>query len=74
MRIKVYVDNGLVYSYELDAREVVTDHISAIISGGYQHNDGKVLEHFPPHRIVKVRYEGTVETKYMGEVKPGSTS
>ena len=53
--IKVYLDDGRVYIYEVDSPEKVREHAAAIIQGGYRHNDGKVFEHFPPHRIVKVK-------------------
>ena len=59
------MDDGRVFEYEVDSEEKVREHSDAIIKGGYRHNDGRgVYEHYPPHRILKVKCEGMVGTKY----------
>jgi len=63
--IKVYLDNGVVFEYDVDSESKVREHSDAIISRGYRHNDGEnEFEHYPPHRILKVKCEGKVSTKY----------
>lgn len=58
--IRVYIDNGDVFEYETSP-EKAREHSAAIISSGYRHNDGKgEYEHYPPHRIMKVKVGGTV--------------
>ncbi len=61
--IQVYLDDGRVFLYDVENEEKVREHASAIISGGYRHNDGKIFEHYPPHRILKVKSED-ISTKY----------
>lgn len=62
-KIKVYLDDGRVFSYSVESSGKVREHASAIILTGYRHNDGKVFEHYPPHRILKVKSEG-IPTNY----------
>lgn len=54
-KISVYLDDGRVYFYEVSSSDKVREHVSAIIATGYRHNDGSVFEHYPPHRIMKVK-------------------
>ena len=42
----------------------VREHAAAIIIGGYRHNDGKTFEHYPPHRILKVKCKEVIPTNY----------
>jgi len=65
--LKIYIDNGVVFKYRVPSAAKVREHASAIISGGYRHNDGKVFEHYPPHRILKVKSEN-IPTEYPDEV------
>jgi hypothetical protein len=53
--IQVYLDDGRVFEYAVSSPEKVREHISAIIKGGYRHNDGTIFKHYPPHRILKVK-------------------
>jgi hypothetical protein len=53
--VNVYMDDGRVFSYDVPSADKVREHASAIIVGGYRHNDGEVFEHYPTHRIVKVK-------------------
>lgn len=62
--IKVYLDDGRIFTYKVNTANQVREHTSAIINGGYRHNDGKVFEHYPPHRIMKVKVNAKIDTKY----------
>lgn len=64
MKIMTYLDDGRVFVYEVDDEHKAREHASAIVRGGYRHNDGKEFEHYPPHRIVKVKVMGNVSTLY----------
>lgn len=66
--IKIYLDDGRVFQYDVDSEEKVREHASAIINSGYRHNDGKVFEHYPPHRILKVKSDN-ISTLYKDTVK-----
>lgn len=60
--IKIYLDDGRIFYYDLESPEKVREHASAIIAGGYRHNDGNTFEHYPPHRILKVKCENIPTT------------
>jgi hypothetical protein len=63
--VQVYLDNGVVYEYNVKGAHKAREHAAAIILGGYRHNDGKdEYEHYPPHRISKVKVKGSIPTKY----------
>jgi hypothetical protein len=62
-KIKTYLDDGRIFVYEVESAEKVREHASAIIAGGYRHNDGKTFEHYPPHRILKVK-SSNIPTNY----------
>lgn len=53
--IKVYMDDGRVFSYEVESQDKVREHADAIVKTGYRHNDGNMFEHYPPHRISKIK-------------------
>jgi hypothetical protein len=53
--VEVYMDDGRVFCYEVDSEAKVREHAAAIVKNGYRHNDGVVFEHYPPHRILKVK-------------------
>lgn len=55
--VKIYLDDGRIFKYEVESAEKVIEHVSAIINGGYRHGNDKLFEHYPPHRILKVRSE-----------------
>lgn len=67
--IEVYLDDGRVFEYSVKSEEKVREHAAAIIQGGYRHNDGKVFEHYPPHRIAKVKSNRPISTKYPDKVR-----
>lgn len=62
-KISVYTDDGRIFYYFVDSPAKVREHSSAIIATGYRHNDGQVFEHYPPHRILKVKSEN-IPTNY----------
>jgi hypothetical protein len=66
-KIEIYLDNGVVFNYEVDSQSKVREHAHAIIMTGYRHNDGEVFEHYPPHRILKVK-ASNIDTKYTDNV------
>lgn len=67
--IKVYLDDGRIFEYDVNSEEKVREHAAAIVKGGYHHNDGKgIFEHYPPRRILKVKCENMVSTKYPDRV------
>ena len=62
--IEVYLDDGRTYRYAVDGDDKAREHCAAIVAGGYRHNDGKVFEHYPPHRVLKVKTDA-LPTKYL---------
>jgi len=70
LKLLIYIDNGLVYSYEVTDQAKAREHAAAIIKTGYRHNDGKGdFVHYPPHRIDKVKVTGgAIETMYPDNV------
>jgi hypothetical protein len=67
--VQVYLDDGRVFNYEVADQWKAREHASAIVQSGYRHNDGQVLEHYPPWRILKVKIPTPVETMYKDEVR-----
>jgi len=68
--IKVYLDNGLIYSYFVSDANKAREHSAAIILGGYRHTDNQTetMEHFPPNRILKVKCVGGMKTTYPDKI------
>ena len=62
--IQIYLDNGVVFEYTVADAVKAREHSAAIVAGGYRHNDGTTFEHYPPHRILKVKVVGGVPTNY----------
>ena len=68
--ISIYLDDGRVFEYEVADAGKAREHAHAIIIGGYRHNDGEtIFEHYPPHRINKVKVVGKVPTLYVDKVR-----
>lgn len=67
--VQVYLDNGIVYEYDVNSPEKVREHADAIIKTGYRHNDGAVFEHYGPHRILKVKCSQPIPTNYPDRVR-----
>ena len=66
--ISVYLDDGRVFEYDVPSEEKVREHATAIVIGGYRHCDNTVFEHYPPHRILKVKSRH-VSTMYPDRIR-----
>jgi hypothetical protein len=73
MKVQVYLDDGRVFEYEVPTEEKAREHSFAIVTTGYRHVAGSdadaTLEHYPPHRINKVKVSGGVSTLYKDVVR-----
>jgi hypothetical protein len=61
VKISIYLDDGIVFDYDVANATSAREHVSAIIKTGYRHSDSETpdeLTHFPPHRILKVKMRG----------------
>jgi len=66
--VLVYLDDGRIFYYDVESAEKVREHSSAIINGGFRFNDGVTFEHYPPHRILKIKSKN-ISTNYPCKVK-----
>lgn len=66
--ISVYIDDGRIFDYDVPSEEKVREHAAAIVAGGYRHCDGATFEHYPAHRILKVKSSG-ISTQYPDRVR-----
>lgn len=67
--VRIYIDNGVCYEYDVHGAHKAREHSAAIVQGGYRHNDGAgEFEHFPPHRVLKVKITGVIPTLYPDRV------
>ena len=66
--ISVYMDDGRIFSYDVNSEEKVREHASAIVMGGYRHCVNEIFEHYPPWRILKVKSRG-IQTNFPDTVK-----
>lgn len=62
--IEVYLEDGRVHSYEVENDDKAREHSAAIIKDGWRYNDGRTFEHYPSHRILKVKVTPAPPTKY----------
>jgi len=62
--IMVYIDDGRVYEYDVTGIDKAREHASAICKDGYRHNAEQIFEHYPSHRILKVKVLCDVPTLY----------
>jgi hypothetical protein len=69
LTVSVYMDDGRVFEYTVAAAHNAREHAAAIVKDGYRHNDGTEFEHYPPHRILKVKVTGGVPTMYPDTVR-----
>ena len=68
IKVCVYLDNGCVFSYSVASPAKAREHASAIVWSGYRHCEDGELEHYPPHRILKVKCDGPgISTNYPDE-------
>lgn len=66
--VSTYLDDGRVFEYDVETEHRVREHAAAIVTSGYRHceKDG-TFEHFPPHRILKVKSTG-MTTNYPNKI------
>ncbi|UTC29833.1 hypothetical protein BAJUN_02030 [Bajunvirus bajun] len=77
--IAVYLDDGRVFEYDVNTTSQAREHTAAIITGGYRScqmdtsigsSEEGVLEHYPPHRILKVKATGPgIRTNYPDRIR-----
>lgn len=70
-KVSTYLDDGRIFVYYVPTADKAREHSAAIVANGYRHNDGKGnFEHYPAHRILKVKVSGKiVPTNYPDEVE-----
>jgi hypothetical protein len=69
VKVQTYLDDGRVFEYEVASGDKGREHASAIVAGGYRHNDGTTFEHYPSHRILKVKLTPAPDTMYPDTVR-----
>lgn len=69
LTVQVYLDDGRVFEYSVHSAEKAREHSHAIVCNGYRHVFDGGLEHYPPHRILKVKVTGNVDTLYTDTVR-----
>lgn len=65
--VRVYMDTGVVHTYDVSDPMKGREHAAAIVKTGYRHTpkNSKDMEWFPPARVEKVVVEGGAEsTRY----------
>jgi len=67
--IQVYLDNGVIFEYTVNSAAKAREHSHAIIQTGYRHVEAGVLEHYPPHRISKVKVLGDIDSVYPDQTR-----
>ncbi|UZS00964.1 hypothetical protein [Pseudomonas phage vB_PsaM_M1] len=67
--IRVYLDNGVVYSYNVSSQESAREHSHAIAQTGYRHVGNGEFTHYPTHRIIKVKVVGEISTNFPDKVE-----
>ncbi|HLW60788.1 MAG TPA: hypothetical protein VKV57_12810 [bacterium] len=67
--IAVYLDDGRVFQYGVSDAAKAREHAYAIATQGYGHAGKTEFEHYPVHRILKVRVIGAVPTLYHDTVR-----
>ena len=53
--VRIFMDHGVTFKHEFDSAPKAKEYASAVIKTGYIHDNGKWVDHYPPHRIIKVR-------------------
>ena len=66
--INIYLDDGRIFYYDVEDENKVREHSAAIVKDGYRHNDGTTYEHYPPHRILKVK-SVYIQTNYTDKIQ-----
>lgn len=57
-KISIYLDDGVVFEYEVSSETKAREHTHAIVMTGYRSCSNGELTHYPPHRISKVKVTG----------------
>lgn len=65
--IYVYLDDGRIFYYTVVSESKAREHIFQISQTGYRHCDGTEFEHYPPHRILKIKSR-SFKTQYSDTV------
>ena len=68
-KIRVYIDDGRVFVYEVTGESSAREHSDAIARGGYRHWIKDGLEFYPVWRILKVKVVGHVSTNYVNSME-----
>lgn len=68
-QIKIYIDDGVVFSYTVSKAESAREHTHAIVQTGYRHVGDGEFTHYPAHRILKVKVVGDIQTNYPDKVE-----
>lgn len=68
LTIKVYIDTGVVYEYEVKDHASAKEHADAIVKTGYRSCTETEITIWPPHRISKVKVVGEVNTSYPDKI------
>lgn len=66
--VQVYLDNGLVFEYDVKNQASAREHADAIVRTGYRSVQDGTFTAYPPHRILKVKFEGA-STSYPDRVR-----
>jgi hypothetical protein len=70
IKIATYLDDGRVFEYEVSSPDKAREHAAAIVLSGYRHTVDGEMEHYPPHRILKVKAAGEgITTMYPDTVR-----
>lgn len=70
IKIQVYIDDGRIFEYTVTDPAKAREHSHAIAMTGYRHTVEGALEHYPAHRILKIKTTGTgITTQYPDTVK-----
>ena len=68
--VQVYLDDGRVFEYTVSGPGKAREHAHAIVTSGYRHTSVGIFEHYPPHRILKVKVVGGgIDTMYSDKVR-----
>jgi hypothetical protein len=67
--VMVYMDDGRVFEYDVERADKAREHAAAIVKDGYRHCDKDEFEHYPPHRILKVKVTGEMDTMYPDRIR-----
>lgn len=67
--VAVYLDDGRVFEYEVADATKAREHAHAIVMTGYRHTTADCMEHYPPHRISKIKVTPSPDTMYLDRVR-----